>query len=106
MAAPIFNDAETYKFEMGKGITLRDGKDVTIVATGILVGEAIKAGELLAAEGIDTRIINIHTIKPIDKELMIKASRRDRSYSHLRGTFHYWWLGICGDGGDCRGSTL
>ena len=74
-AAPIFNDAETYKFEMGKGITLRDGKDVTIVATGILVGEAIKAGELLAAEGIDARIINIHTIKPIDKELMIKASR-------------------------------
>ena len=51
LAAPIFNDATTYKFEMGKGITLRDGKDVTIVATGILVGEAIKAGELLAAEG-------------------------------------------------------
>lgn len=75
LAAPIFNDAETYKFEMGRGITLRDGKDVTIVATGILVGEAIKAGELLAAEGIDARIINIHTIKPIDKELMIKASR-------------------------------
>ena len=60
---------------MGKGITLRDGKDVTIVATGILVGEAIKAGELLAAEGIDARIINIHTIKPIDKELLVKASR-------------------------------
>ena len=57
LAAPIFNDATTYKFEMGKGITLRDGKDVTIVATGILVGEAIKAGELLAAEGIDARII-------------------------------------------------
>lgn len=75
LAAPVFNDAATYHFEMGKGITLRDGKDVTIVATGILVGEAIKAGELLAAEGIDARIINIHTIKPIDKELMIKASR-------------------------------
>lgn len=75
LAAPIFNDATTYKFEMGKGITLRDGKDVTIVATGILVGEAIKAGELLAAEGIDARIINIHTIKPIDKELLVKASR-------------------------------
>ena len=61
--------------KMGKGITLRDGKDVAIVATGILVGEAIKAGELLAAEGIDARIINIHTIKPIDKELLVKASR-------------------------------
>lgn len=75
LAAPIFNDDTTYRFEMGKGITLRDGKDVTIVATGILVGEAIKAGELLAAEGIDARIINIHTIKPIDKELLVKASR-------------------------------
>ena len=75
LAAPIFNDATTYRFEMGKGITLRDGKDVTIVATGILVGEAIKAGELLTAEGIDARIINIHTIKPIDKELLVKASR-------------------------------
>lgn len=75
LAAPIFNDATTYRFEMGKGITLRDGKDVTIVATGILVGEAIKAGELLADEGIDARIINIHTIKPIDKELLVKASR-------------------------------
>ena len=75
LAAPVFNDAATYKFEMGKGITLRDGKDVTIVATGILVGEAIKSGELLAADGIDARIINIHTIKPIDKELMLKASR-------------------------------
>ena len=75
LAAPIFNDATTYRFEMGKGITLRDGKDVTIVATGILVGEAIKAGKLLADEGIDARIINIHTIKPIDKELLVKASR-------------------------------
>ena len=75
LAAPIFNDATTYKFEMGKGITLRDGKDVTIVATGILVGEAIKAGELLAAEGIDARIINIHTIKPLDEEIVLKAAK-------------------------------
>ena len=76
LAAPIFNDATTYKFEMGKGITLRDGKDVTIVATGILVGEAIKAGELLAAEGIDARIINIHTIKPIDAECVTKYAEK------------------------------
>ena len=62
LAAPVFNDAATYHFEMGKGITLREGGDVTIVATGILVGEAIKAGELLEKEGIDARIINIHTI--------------------------------------------
>ena len=75
LAAPVFNDAATYHFEMGKGITLREGGDVTIVATGILVGEAIKAGELLEKEGIDARIINIHTIKPIDKELLVKAAK-------------------------------
>ena len=75
LAAPVINTNPDYKFEMGKGITLRDGKDITIVATGILVGEAVKAGELLAKEGIDARIINIHTIKPIDKELLQKAAR-------------------------------
>ncbi len=75
LAAPVINTNPDYKFELGKGITLRDGKDITIVATGILVGEAVKAGELLAEEGIDARIINIHTIKPIDKELLLKAAR-------------------------------
>ena len=75
LAAPVFNDAAAYHFEMGKGITLREGGDVTIVATGILVGEAIKAGELLEKEVIDARIINIHTIKPIDKELLVKAAK-------------------------------
>lgn len=75
LAAPVINDPDTYHFEIGKGITLRDGRDITIVATGLLVGEAVKAGEVLAAEGIDARIINIHTIKPIDKELMVKAAK-------------------------------
>ena len=75
LAAPVINDPDTYRFEMGKGITLRDGKDITIAATGLLVGEAVKAGEMLAAEGIDARVINIHTIKPIDKELLVKAAK-------------------------------
>ncbi|MGN0663994.1 MAG: transketolase family protein [Negativibacillus sp.] len=75
MAVPVVNDAETYKFELGKGITLRDGKDITVVATGLMVAEAIEAGELLAKEGIDARIINIHTIKPLDEELICKAAR-------------------------------
>lgn len=75
LAAPVLNDEETYEFQWGKGVTLRDGKDITIVATGILVGEAVKAAELLAEEGIDARVINIHTIKPIDKELLVKAAR-------------------------------
>lgn len=75
LAAPVFNDKETYKFEMGKGVLLRDGKDITIVATGLMVAEAIAAGEELASEGIDARIINIHTIKPIDRDIICKAAK-------------------------------
>ncbi|HNX14959.1 MAG TPA: transketolase C-terminal domain-containing protein [Oscillospiraceae bacterium] len=70
--APVFNDPATYKFEMGKGVVLADGKDVTIVATGLMVGEALAARELLKADGIDAAVINIHTIKPIDGELLAK----------------------------------
>ena len=75
LAAPIFNDAATYKFELGKGVQLKDGKDVTIIATGLMVAEAIEAGKALAEQGIDARIINIHTIKPIDRDIIIKAAK-------------------------------
>lgn len=75
MAVEVFNDPDTYKFELGKGIVLREGKDVTVVATGMLVSEAIKAGKLLEEKGIDARIINIHTIKPLDEELICKAAK-------------------------------
>lgn len=75
MATPVFNDAATYKFEVGKGITLAEGNDVTIVATGLLVYEAVLAAEMLKAEGISARVINIHTIKPLDKELICKAAK-------------------------------
>lgn len=74
LAAPILNDPADYKFEWGKGITMRDGKDITIVATGLMVAEAVAAAETLAAEGIDARVINIHTIKPLDEELILKAA--------------------------------
>lgn len=74
LAVPRVN-AEDYKFELGKGVTLRDGKDVTIVATGLMVSEALDAAEALKADGIDARVINIHTIKPIDKDLLIKAAK-------------------------------
>jgi len=73
VAAPIINDRPDYKFEFGKGVTMRDGRDVTIVATGLMVAEALKAAETLAADGIDARVINIHTIKPLDRELILKA---------------------------------
>lgn len=75
LAVPVFNDKETYKFEMGKGVLLRDGKDITIIATGLMVSEAIEAGKELEACGIDARIINIHTIKPIDNEIICKAAK-------------------------------
>lgn len=74
LAVPVFNDEKTYKFEMGKGIVLKDGKDVTIVATGLMVNEAIQTGKQLEAEGISARIVNIHTIKPLDKELICKCA--------------------------------
>ena len=65
-----------YKFEIGKGVTYKEGKDVTIVATGFMVHVALEAAELLAAEGIDAGVINIHTIKPIDKELLVDAAKK------------------------------
>ncbi|MBO4864907.1 MAG: transketolase family protein [Eubacterium sp.] len=74
LAAPVINDNADYKFELGKGVTLRDGKDLTIVATGLMVGESLAAAEKLAADGINARVINIHTIKPLDEELIIKAA--------------------------------
>ena len=75
LAVPVFNDEENYKFELGKGITLREGKDMTIIATGLCVYESLEAAKMLAADGIDARVINIHTIKPLDEELVIKAAK-------------------------------
>ena len=75
LAVPVINDNEDYKFEIGKGVTLREGKDVTIVATGLCVSSALDAAELLKAEGIDAKVINIHTIKPLDKELIVAAAK-------------------------------
>jgi len=75
LAVPVINDPATYKFELGKGVTMRDGNDVTIVATGLMVNEAVQAAETLAAEGISARVINIHTIKPLDKEIICKAAK-------------------------------
>ena len=74
LAVPRIN-SEDYKFELGKGVLLKDGKDVTIVATGLMVNEAVIAAETLAAEGIDARVINIHTIKPIDKDILVAAAK-------------------------------
>ena len=66
---------EDYKFELGKGVLMRDGKDATVIATGYMVHLALEAAQALAAEGIDVRVINIHTIKPLDKDIILKAAR-------------------------------
>lgn len=75
LAIPVFNDNENYKFEIGKGVVLREGKDVTIIATGLEVAEALVAADKLAEDGIDAKVINIHTIKPLDEELVVAAAK-------------------------------
>ncbi len=76
MAVPVFNDEATYKFEIGKGIVLREGTDVTIVATGLCVNSALEAAEKLAADGVSAEVINIHTIKPLDEELILTSAKK------------------------------
>ncbi|MDD3218767.1 MAG: transketolase family protein [Lachnospiraceae bacterium] len=75
LAAPVINDNADYKFEIGKGVTLREGKDLTIVATGLCVSASLEAAEKLAADGVNAKVINIHTIKPLDEELIIAAAK-------------------------------
>ncbi len=75
LAIDSFNDPDNYEFELGKGITLHEGNDITVIATGLVVNEARKACEELEKEGISARLINIHTIKPIDREIILKAAK-------------------------------
>jgi len=75
LAVPVLYDQAEYKFELGKGIMLEDGTDVTIIATGLMVPEALEAKKILAQDGINARVVNIHTIKPIDEEIIIKAAK-------------------------------
>ncbi|WP_125144582.1 transketolase family protein [Clostridium transplantifaecale] len=74
LAVPVINDNENYRFELGRGVVLKRGRDVTIVATGLCVSAALEAAELLKEDGISAEVINIHTIKPIDEELLIGSA--------------------------------
>ena len=74
LAVPVINDNPDYKFELGKAVTLKEGTDVTIIASGLPVPEALAAAEKLAADGISAAVINMHTIKPLDEEVVIKAA--------------------------------
>ncbi len=73
-ATPVINDTPDYKFELGKGVTLREGKDLSIIATGVEVYCALEAAEMLKQDGIEARVINLHTIKPIDEDIILKAA--------------------------------
>lgn len=75
LAVPVINDNPDYKFELGKGIVLREGKDVAIIASGLPVANCLEAAEKLAADGIEAKVINIHTVKPLDNELVIAAAK-------------------------------
>ncbi len=75
-AVPVINDKPDYKFEIGKGVLLREGTDVTIIASGITVSSALDAAEMLAADGISAEVINIHTIKPLDEELVLASAKK------------------------------
>ena len=75
LAVPVINDNPDYKFEIGKGVTLREGTDVTIIATGLCVSSALEAADMLAKDGVSAKVINIHTIKPLDTELVVEAAK-------------------------------
>ncbi len=76
LAIPVINDPKTYQFEIGKGIVLREGRDVTIIATGLCVSEALEAAVRLEADGIQAEVVNIHTIKPLDEELVLASAQK------------------------------
>ena len=72
----MINDEENYRFELGKGIVLKEGTDVTIIATGLCVNESMEAAKMLEADGISAEVINIHTIKPLDEELVLSSAKK------------------------------
>lgn len=76
LAAPVINDNEDYKFELGRGIVMREGTDVTIVACGLMVSAALEAAEALAAEGVSAEVINMHTIKPLDEDTLVTSASK------------------------------
>ena len=85
-AVPVFY-GEDSEITLGKGNLIRYGRDVTVIATGIMVSEAAEAAEKLAEDGIDVRVIDMHTIKPLDEEIIIKAAEETRRHRDCRRTF-------------------
>ncbi len=95
LAVPVINDNADYKFEIGKAITLREGTDVTIIATGLEVSESLAAAEKLAADGISAEVINMHTIKPLDEAAVVAAAAKTGKDRNGRRTFRHRWTWKC-----------
>lgn len=76
LATPVINDHEDYEFKIGRGVVVREGSDVTIIACGLMVAEALEAAEALAVDGIDAEVINMHTIKPLDERLVVASAKK------------------------------
>ena len=76
LAVPVINDRDDYKFEIGKGVVLKEGTDLTLIATGLEVAESLAAAEKLEAEGISVEVINMHTIKPLDVDLVVRSAAK------------------------------
>ena len=96
LATPVFNNPETYKFEIGKAITMREGKDVAIIAVGLPVASAMEAAEKLAAEGIEARVIDMHTIKPLDEAAVLRVYDRYTESGPAEALIHHY--GLDGEG--------
>ena len=93
LAVPVINDNPGYKFEIGKGVTLKEGSDVSLIATGLEVSETLKAAEMLSADGVNAEVINIHTIKPLDEDLIIKTAQKTKKVVTIEEHFVAGGLG-------------
>lgn len=103
LAVPVVNDEETFKLEIGKAVTLREGSDITIIATGLLVERALQAADQLEAEGVSVRVLDMHTIKPIDREAVLAAAKETKGivtaeeHSVIGGLYSAVCEVVCGE---------
>ena len=103
LAVPVVNDEETFKLEIGKAVTLREGTDITIIATGLLVERALQAADQLEAEGVSVRVLDMHTIKPIDREAVLAAAKETKGivtaeeHSVIGGLYSAVCEVVCGE---------
>lgn len=108
LAVPVINDPASYRFELGRAVTLREGTDATIAATGLMVARALEAAELLASEGIQVRLLNVHTLKPIDEEALCAAARETggivtaEEHSVIGGLYSAVCEALLKNGAGCR----